>query len=267
VRLCKRAVELDPTYAAPWATMAITQWDMHRRSAAAEDGREAAHRAIALDPKLPDAHAALGAAHQGQGQFETGLQACDAALRLDPDSYEGNRIAGMCSLPLRRYDDAIRYLEKASAVVDTEFTAASLVVQCYEARGDHAGAVAAARRALVRIEKVITAEPDHGRALSYGASVLAVLGEAERAKEWIERGTLLDPGNTLQHFNFVCTLVRLGELDAALDLLANVIDKASTGLFHWLDNDTDLDPVRHHPRFVQLFRQAKARFETEQTQS
>ena len=173
----------------------------------------------------------------------------------------------MCSLPLRRSDDAIRYLEKASAVVDTEFTAASLVVQCYEARGDHAGAVAAARRALVRIEKVITAEPDHGRALSYGASVLAVLGEAERAKEWIERGTLLDPGNTLQHFNFVCTLVRLGELDAALDLLANVIDKASTGLFHWLDNDTDLDPVRHNPRFVQLFRQAKARFETEQTQS
>ena len=82
VRLCKRAVELDPTYAAPWATMAITQWDMHRRSASAEDGREAAHRAIALDPKLPDAHAALGAAHQGQGQFETGLQACDAALQL-----------------------------------------------------------------------------------------------------------------------------------------------------------------------------------------
>jgi adenylate cyclase len=266
VRLCKRAVELDPTYAAPWATMAITQWDMHRRSASAEDGREAAHRAIALDPKLPDAHAALGAAHQGQGQFEIGLQACDAALQLDPDSYEGNRIAGMCSLPLRRYDDAIRYLEKASAVVDTEFMAASLVVQCYEARGDHAGAVAAARRALARIEKVITAEPDHGRALSYGASVLAVLGETERANEWIERGTLLDPGNTLQHFNFVCTLVRLGEHDAALDLLANVIDKASTGLVHWLDNDTDLDPVRNQPRFVQLFQQAKARFETEQTQ-
>jgi adenylate cyclase len=266
VRLCKRAVELDPAYAAPWATIAITLWDMHRRSATEEDGQEAAHRAIALDSKLADAHAALGAARQGQGQFESGLEACDAALRLDPNSYEGNRIAGMCSIPLRRYNDAIRYLEKAAEVVDTEFTAISLVVQCHDATGDHVGAKDAAKRALSRIEKVITAEPDHGRALGYGANALAVLGEAERAKEWIERGTLVDPTNTIQHFNFVCALVRLKENDAALDLLANVIDKASTGLFVWLENDTDLDPLRSDPRFIALFKQSKARFSTGQAQ-
>ncbi len=259
VRLCKRAVELDPAYAAPWATMAITLWDMHRRSASEEDGQEAAHRAIALDPKLADAHAALGAARQGQGQFELGLEACNAALRLDPNSYEGNRIAGMCSVPLRRYDDAIRYLEKAAEVVETEFMAASLLVQCYAAKGDYEQEKNAARRALARVEKVITAEPDHGRALGYGAGMLATLGETERAKEWIERGTLVDPTNTIQHFNFVCALVRLNEHEAALDLLANVIDKASTGLFVWLENDTDLDPVRRYPRFVQLFERSKAR--------
>ena len=42
----------------------------------------------------------------------------------------------------------------------------------------------------------------------------------ERAKEWIERGTLVDPNNTILHFNFVCALARLGEIDAAVDLLA-----------------------------------------------
>ena len=136
VRLCKRAVELDPSYAAPWATMAIAQWDMHRRSACAEDGQEAAHQAMRLDPRLADAHAALGAAHQGQGRYEVGLRACESALQLDPNSYEGNRIAGMCSMALRRYDDAIRYFEAAATVVDTEFTAASFAPQCYEAKGD-----------------------------------------------------------------------------------------------------------------------------------
>ncbi len=140
VRLCKRAVELDPSYAAPWATMAIAQWDMHRRSASPDDGQEAANRAIALDPGLADAHAALGAAHQGQGRYEVGLEACEAALQLDPDSYEGNRVAGMCSMALRRYDDAIRYFEAAATVVDTEFTAASFAPQCYEAKGDLPGA-------------------------------------------------------------------------------------------------------------------------------
>jgi adenylate cyclase len=79
-------------------------------------------------------------------------------------------------------------------------------------------------------------------------------------KEWIERGTLLDPDNAILHFNYVCALSRLREIDAALDLLATVIDKASKGWLIWLDNDTDLDPLRNHSRFRQIVSDAKARF-------
>src|SRR4026208_200425 len=64
VRLCQRAVELDPSYAVPWATMAIAQWDMHRRSACEEDGREAANHAIRLDPTRAGAQHAVGAGHR-----------------------------------------------------------------------------------------------------------------------------------------------------------------------------------------------------------
>jgi adenylate cyclase len=260
VRLCQRAVELDPSYAAPWATMAIAQFDLHRRSASEDDGQNAANHAIRLDPRLADAHAALGAVHQGAGRYVEGLKACEAALRLDPESYEGNRVAGMCSMALHRFDDAIRYFEAAAASVETEFMAASFAMQMYEAKGDHAGSREAAKRALARIEKVIAAEPDHGRALGYGAGVLAILGEADRTKEWIERGALLDPNNTILHFNFVCALARLGEADAAVDLIAKFIDKASPGMLMWFDNDTDLDPLRGHPRFIEIMRHAKARF-------
>jgi len=107
---------------------------------------------------------------------------------------------------------------------------------------------------------VIAAEPDHGRALGYGAGVLAILGEADRTKEWIERGALLDPNNTILHFNFTCALARLGELDAAVDLMGRFIDKASPGLLLWFDNDTDLDPLRKHPQFIEIMQTAKARF-------
>ena len=30
----------------------------------------------------------------------------------------------------------------------------------------------------------------------------------------------------------------------------------------WFDNDTDLDPLRDKPRFIELIRDAKARFVT-----
>ena len=110
---------------------------------------------------------------------------------------------------------------------------------------------------------MIAVEPDHGRALGYGAGLLASLGEGERAKEWIERGTLLDPDNTILHFNFVCALTRLKEFEAAIDLLSSVIDKGSQGWLTWLDNDTDFDPLRTHPRFVEIVQKAKARFAIE----
>jgi adenylate cyclase len=260
VRLCARAVEIDPSYAAPWATMAIAQWEMYTRSACAENGRAAAEQAIRLDPKLAVAHAALGAVLEGEGRYEEGLNACAAALRLDPESYEANRVAGMCSMALHRFEDSIRFFEAAAAAIETEFTAASFAMQMYEAKGDRAGAIAAAKRAMARIEKVIAAEPDHGRALGYGAGVLAILGEADRTKEWIERGALLDPDNTLLLYNFVCALARLGEHDEAVDLLSRFIAKSSEGMLLWFDNDPDLDPLRSSPRFIELLAGAKARF-------
>ena len=247
--------------------MAIAQWDMHRRNACDDDGGEAARQAIRLDPKLADAHAALGAVHQGAGRYADGLQACEAALRLDPESYEGNRVAGLCTMALHRFDDAIRYFEAAAASIDTEFMAASFAMQMYQAKGDLAGARDAGQRALARIEKVIAAEPDHGRALGYGAGALALLGEAERTKEWIERGMLVDPNNTVLHFNFVCALARLREVDAAVDLIGRFINKASEGLLMWFDNDPDLDPLRDHPRFIEIMRNAKARFAGQDAQA
>ena len=260
VRLCKRAVELDPTYAAPWATMAIAQWDMHRRSASRGRRQEAAHDAIALDPQLADAHAALGAAQQGEGRYEVGLKACEAALRLDPDSYEGNRIAGMCSMPLHRFDDAIRYFEKAAAVVETEFTAASFVVQMYGPRATPQERVRPRSAHWRAIEKVIAAEPDHGRALGYGAGLLAT--SAKRARQGMDRARYA--GRPEQHHPALQFCLRAGAAARRTMPRWTCWRASSTrpqrACSLWFDNDTDLDPLRDNPRFVEIMRKAKARF-------
>ncbi len=260
VRICKHAVELDPQYALAWATMAITQWDLHRRNASKDDGRHAAERAISIDPDLAEAHAALGATYQGRGDFADGLVACNKALTLDPQSYEGNRIAGLCAFGLAQYADAREYFESAAAVIPTEFYASSLAPQCYEALDDNAGAHAAATRALERLENVIAIEPDHGRAIGFGVATLASLNELERAKEWMKRGLLLDPDNVMLKFNFACAMSCAGEFDQALDLLEDVIFNASKGLLIYLEKDTDFDPIRDHPRFIELMAKAKKRF-------
>jgi adenylate cyclase len=259
VRICKRVVELDPNYAQAWATLALAQWNVFNRGDSEDDGESAAARAVALDPQLADAHAAVAAAHRSHGRFAEGLAACERALELEPESYIAHRVAGLCCIGLRRYAEAAVHFEAAAASLESDFTAASFVVQCYEANGDLPKAREAARRALTRIEKVVAAQPDHGRAIGFGVGMLASLGERDRAKEWVVRGRLLDPGNVSLLYNFACAMVQLRDLDAALELLQSVTDQMNAGMLSWIEADSDLDPIRDDPRFQAMLQAARQR--------
>jgi adenylate cyclase len=260
VRICNRVVEIDPNYAQAWATMALAQWNMFWQGDHGDDGEHAAGMALRLDPNLADSHAATGAALRSKGRYEEGLAACRNALRLEPDSYVGHRIAGLCCLGLRRYDDAIGHFELAAATMDSDFTAASFISQCYKAKGDTERMRRSARMTLDRIEKIVAAEPGHSRAIGIGVCMLADLDEKERAKEWAIRARLVDPDNINLHYNLACAMVSLGEYDLTVDTLAGMASRVSPGMLSWMEADTDFDPIREKPGFKAMMEKVRARF-------
>ena len=79
----------------------------------------AVERALALEPELAEAHAikALLLLQLGDAAAATEVA---KALKLDPESYEANRAAGRLSYQLRQPRDAIRFLEKAAALVEAD---------------------------------------------------------------------------------------------------------------------------------------------------
>jgi len=259
VRICNRVIEIDPHYAQAWATMALAQWNMFWRGDSGDDGERAAEMALRLDPQLADAHAAMGAALRSKGRFEEGLSSCRNALHLEPNSYTGNRIAGLCYLGMRRYDDAVGHFELAAAAVESDFTASAFISQCYKAKGDTERMTSAARRALERVEKIVVAEPGHSRAIGIGVNLLAALGEKERAKEWATRARLVDPENANLHYNLACAMSSLGEFDLMLETLGGIAPRLSPGMLSWMDADTDFDPIRNDPRFKALIEKVQAR--------
>jgi adenylate cyclase len=259
VRICNRVVEVDPKYAQAWATMALAQWNLFWRGDSGDDGVYAAGMALRLDPHLADAHAATGAALRSKGRFEEGLIACQEGLRLEPDSYVGHRIAGLCALGLRRYDDAIVHFERAATVMESDFTASSFISQCYKAKGDPERTRRAARMTLDRIEKIVATEPGNSRAIGIGVCMLADLQEKERAKEWAIRARLVDPDSVNLHYNLACAMSSIGDVDTTLESLGGIANRLSPGMISWMEADTDFDPIREEPRFIALMDAAKAR--------
>jgi adenylate cyclase len=261
LRLCRRAVEVDPDYARPWALMADAQLSLRIMIGRdGDDGLAAAERAIALDPNLAEAHAARAHALTRAGRHAEAWPEIEAALRLDPESYHVNGAAAEWHHSQRRFAEAIPYWEKAVAIMDTDYANAGMLVSCYKAIGDADNARRAAQRALARAEKVVAQDPHNGSAMSYVVSALAALGEVERAQEWIERATLLDPDNLNMRFNFACTLVlELHEFDAALDLLEPMLKTVRIEALNWTKADPDFDLIRDHPRFRAMIAAAEAR--------
>jgi adenylate cyclase len=265
VRICERALTLDPDFGQAWVRIAFAEAEAAQRGvpgATQERALHAAQRAVAVAPNLAEAHAAMAEVLiRGDSMDLAAAQPfIETALRLDPDCYDAHLCAGYLYLAQHRWEDSRLHFEAAAAVDTAAFRPAGMVCQVYEALGDRENLLAAARRARDRAEKLLAVEPDHGGALGYLVTALALLGEAERAHEWARRAVLFDPDNIRLHYNLACSMVTLGDPQAACDLLDRIIDKVSAGYLRWMAADSDLDPIRTDPRFVAIMARGAARF-------
>lgn len=264
VRLCEKAVELDPDYARAWALLSICQADLRFSSDnSGQYGLEAAERALALDPNLAEAYSAKGRVLAAQGRAEEAWELHRRALALDPESYEVNAGAARWAFSAGRFAEARPYIEAAAELDSADVWAPGMAIQVFEALGDAAGALAWSRECLSRVEKVVAAEPDNGAALAFGVSALVRLGELERAHDWAELVLLVDPDNTNAIYNVACGLAVAGDADLALELLARAMIEVGLEGLNAIRTDTDWDSLRGDPRFTALLDAAARRLGVE----
>ncbi|HEY1880202.1 MAG TPA: TIR domain-containing protein [Caulobacteraceae bacterium] len=264
IRLCDKAIEIDPAYARAWALIGTAQAKLRFRFGRGDlDGSAAIEKALALDPDLAEAHAAKARILRSEGRYDEAWEEARIALRLDPECFEANNAAASLCFSQGRIADAIPFYEKAAALMETYVNTPALLMTCYKALGDAEGATRAARMTLDRAEAVLAQDRSNGMAMGYGVGALAVLGETDRCRDWIRRALLIDPDNQTMRYDFACALgAHLGNIDGALDLLGPHLAQVTRADLEWTKVDPDMDPLRDDPRFQAMIAEAEARLAT-----
>jgi adenylate cyclase len=266
VRVCTRATEIDPSYARAWALTAHAQMILrHTLGKKGDDGLVAAERALVLDPNLPEAHSVKARILADSGRHDEASAEIVIALGQDAESYEVIRAAAYLSYRQQRIEDAIRYWEKATTLMETDINSPAMLMSCYVTVGNSAAARRSAQIALARAEKALAQDPSNGAVTAYSAYALATLGEAERAKERMNRALLIDPDDWNMRYNFACVLlIHLDEPDAALDVLGPVLE--NVGATYYLSHikvDPDFIRLHDNPRFKAMIAAAEAHLAAE----
>lgn len=127
-KLFRKAIELDPGFAAAYAGLSFN-YSVKVRFAFSEDpGRdtkrslELAEKAIEIDPNLAWSHIALAGARLASGDADGAVDAVREAVVIQPNGYEANLFMGFYLTFADRAEDAIGYIETANELSRTETT-------------------------------------------------------------------------------------------------------------------------------------------------
>jgi adenylate cyclase len=260
MRICSKAVEIDPYYAQAWALLAIAQSNLrYGFGQQVDDGYAAAHTALAIDPSIAEAHCAMARRLEEQGRTDEALAELEKGLSLNPESWELNKAIANFFIYRGKLAEGARHFEQAASVMDSDYHAWGMLMSCYLGLGDEVRGKQAAETALEQVERVLAQDPSNGAAISFGVSALAALGELDRAREWMDRALLIDPDNLNMRYNFACTLARdFGDRDSAIRMLESSLSRIKGSLGN-ADTDPDLESIRDDPRFQKMLADAKKR--------
>jgi TolB-like protein/Tfp pilus assembly protein PilF len=247
-----KAVELDPKYARAYAGIADCDSFLYVHysvDVGIDKILATSARALELDAGLAEAHASHGLALSLARRTEEATTEFEQAIRLDPNSFESHYFYARACFSQGDLERAAALFERAAEVKPDDYQANALLPQVYRSLHRDSEIEGVARKAVEKAEQELTLHPENSRAAHLGAACLIILGEHDRAKEWLARALAIDPDDVMTQYNAACLYSQLGEFESALGLLEQLLPHLSQELKSWVKIDSDFDPLRSHPRF------------------
>ncbi len=291
IEFYEQAIARDPSYALAYAGLANAYvllpyyTTSARRSDSLAKAKEAALKALQLDPNIAEAHVALGklsffrmdlagsmreyqraielkpnyaTAHQwfgndslvSFGRFDEAIAEVKRAVELDPLSPIINADLGITFYLARRYDDAIDQLRKTLAIDPTFFYAHYNLGVALQLKGNLSAAIS---------------EYEKAWQLSGDSLVMALLGAAKglAGDKYAAEQALKNLDQTAQNqeadeYSRALLFLSVNNKEEALRAIERAVADRDGSSLTWIKVDPLLDPLRGDPRFEVLVQRVVA---------
>jgi TolB-like protein/Tfp pilus assembly protein PilF len=234
----ERALALDPNLGEAHAALAHELMTYEWNWKASE---ESFKTAIALDPKYPQARISYAAFLWGRGRGEEALAQLRVMRELDPLSPTG-LMSGRVYVSSRRPDEAIHDLQETLELNPRSDLALQLLGHAYLQKKMNDEAIDAFRRAAA-----LSGVRDSAH-LAYG---YAVTGHRADGKRLIESLVASDRSRYLPPFHIALAYAGLGDKDAAFRWLERAYDEHAS-FMDGLNVTPGFEVLRSDPRFAAL---------------
>ena len=256
-----KAAEIDPMYARAFAGMAncdarLSGW--YNVTKSPEEILATAGKAIALDSNLSEAHAARGIALVNSNRRIEAAEAFERALDLDPNSFDANLAFARFCVTEGHPERAVELYKRAVESQQDDSQAPFLLQMLLRGLKRTEESEKYALLGLRRAEEQLRLHPESSRPAQLGATALAHMGDNDRAKAWMDRALAIDPDDANTKYNAACMWSLLGEPERAFEYLEDWIQQVGPDLKSWFEHDADLEPLRDHPRYKKLLMEIKA---------
>jgi TolB-like protein/cytochrome c-type biogenesis protein CcmH/NrfG len=218
VQSFQEAVTLDPAFVLAWAHLSSAESEVYwsgndhtaARLAAAKD---AADRAVALDPNLPEIHLALGYyRYYGLRDFKGALAEFQIAEQGLPNNVDVLRAIALIQRRFGHWDEAIVASRRVVELDPRDLQSAGILATVYMAKRRFSDALAVS-------DYILAVEPSNTQAIGGKIMCLWALGKPEAADS-----LLANPGATLHiRANQAVAMHRFAE---AADLLSKALKDA-----------------------------------------
>ena len=231
-----RAIELDPDLAAAHASLGtiktLNDWDWA--------GAEAEfRRAIELDPGSPDAHGMYSLFLSFMGRHEHAIAEARQGRQLDPLSSNANNDLGYVLHVARRYDEAFEQIQKTLELDPNFFPAHVGLGHAYAAQAKYEQALAEfSKPGVMRVEHTAWVYALAGRKAEVRKALAQALGDKEPG-----------PGSIAVAIAYYL----LGEKEKAFEWLQRGYEQRDW-IMIFLKTFPPLDPMRSDPRFQNILR-------------